>query len=179
MNTLKATHLYEYRIRRAFLRFWGTILLIFAGVHLHSQATWTGESPGRGNDWMDPKNWEQSRLPDALDKVIIPYRPGKNNKPVLLRNQSLQIAALELQSGSRLEISKDSKLIIDGSEIYDYGILLLGGTLYNEGEITIVNAALASIEKLNGVLINKGKIRIELAGDLLDKTGAGQAKNHD
>lgn len=179
MNGRKATHLYKYRIRRDFLRFWGTILLIFAGVQLHSQAIWTGASPGRGNEWMDPKNWEHNRPPDPWDKVIFPYRPGKSNKSVVLRNQTLRVAALELQSGSSLEIAKDSKLIIDGSEIYDYGILLLGGTLLNEGEIIIVNAALASVEKLNGILVNKGKIRIELTGDLLEKTGAGQVKNYD
>ncbi len=145
---------------------------------LQGQSIWSGKGIGKQNDWMDTRNWEQHRLPDTWDKVILPYRPGNLNEPVFIRNRSIKIAALEMQSGSRLEISKGSQLIIDGSDIYDYGILLLGGTLVNEGEIIIINAALSSVEKLNGVLINRGVIRVQLAGELLEKTGASQTNHY-
>ena len=154
------------------------MLSFFFAGKVDAQVLWTGKAPGKGSEWMDPRNWEQNRLPDTWDKVILPYRAGQPVTTVVLSRGNIRIASLEIQSGNRLEIGKGSQLVIDGSDTYDYGILLLGGTLLNEGEIVIINAGLASIEKLNGVLLNQGVIRVELSGEMLEQTGAGQVKNH-
>ena len=162
----------------AVFRLFFCILLFFPLEKGTAQAVWSGKAPGKASEWMEPRNWVQNRLPDTWDKVVLPYRTGQSGTPVVLRGTSIRIASLELQSGSRLEITKGTQLIIDGSDTYDYGILLLGGTLSNDGEIVIVNAGLASIEKLNGLLINNGTIRVELSGDLLEQTGGGQVKRY-
>ena len=154
------------------------VLPLFLSGELAGQVVWSGKAPGKAGEWMEPRNWVQNRLPDIWDKVVLPYRTGQSGTAVVLRGTSIRIASLELQSGSRLEITKGTQLIIDGSDTYDYGILLLGGILTNDGEIIIVNAGLASIEKLNGLLINNGTIRVELSGDLLEQTGGGQVKRY-
>ncbi|MCB0556556.1 MAG: hypothetical protein KDD02_23630 [Phaeodactylibacter sp.] len=132
-------------------------IFLIAGLATFAQSVWVGGAPGRTNDWMEPRNWQDQRVPGWEDNVMIPhlwhdYYP-EVNRPVPA------IAHLEVEGGARLSITEKGYLPIDGGNTHNSGILLIG-TIQNRGVVSIINTAEAPIDGQAGQLASQGDGRL-------------------
>jgi len=101
-------------------------------------AFWEGGTPGKENVWNESRNWSNNMVPDENTVVYITSKnTGHDMFPVITHD--VEVLGIELHQGSRLEISGDAKLLIDGTNSYTEGIKLFGGKLINNGSISLIN----------------------------------------
>ena len=62
------------------------------------------------------------------------------------------IAAIEIQSGTELNIESTGQLIIDGGLTYSEGITIYGGKIRSEGEIILKNIDERFIHKSEAIV---------------------------
>ena len=99
-------------------------------------ATWIGGTPGNETNWNEPRNWSNYQMPDEDTHIIIkPLNTGHFAQPVI--SQPSEVASIVLYAGASLTIKHQGEVRIDGSQTYTQGILNYGGTLINEGLITL------------------------------------------
>ena len=108
-----------------------------------AQSVWVGGTPGRASDWMEPRNWQDQQVPGWEDNVVIPHL-WHDNYPEIGRVVPA-IAHLEVEVGARLSITPKGYLPINGGSTSNCGILLIG-TIHNQGVVSIINTAEASID---------------------------------
>ncbi len=117
---------------------------IVAFVIIHStavaQIVWRGGTPGQEEAWSNPRNWDQHRVPDADDIVIIPNTETRGGFYPVIDGQAGPIYYLEIQGGAKLTVTPYGSLAIDGAGKYEDAILLVGA-LENHGEIRVANTA--------------------------------------
>ena len=114
------------------------IFSLFAPFILTAQTTitWKGGTPGKETVWNEARNWDQHRLPNENDRVIIrTENNGHFAQPIL--NESAKVAWIEIYAGSSLTIAENSTLIIDGQYTHSEGISIFGGSLNVKGRIQI------------------------------------------
>ena len=96
--------------------------------------TWTGNANAA---WNDAGNWTPSRVPTAVDNVIIPA--GRPNQPTVSGSQ--QANALTLASGAVLTTADGSSLALNGN-LVNYGGTLTGA---GSGEVRFVGTSAQTI----------------------------------
>lgn len=114
------------------------------------QITWKGGAPGKTNDWNEPRNWEGGQVPGADDRVLIPFASGGDaSHPIIASN--VQVAEIEIQSGTTLTIAANGALTIDGEYTYSRGLRILGGNLIAKGDIVFRNVDEVSLAQLEAI----------------------------
>lgn len=120
---------------------------------------WRGGAQGAENEWNEPMNWYNRRVPGWFDEAIISgeYTPG-GYFPVI--NEFVNdIAHLILKFGGRIVIEKHGKLSVDGLKKKGLGIIN-AGEIYIEGELTIQRTKRACI-KNQGYIMNTGSLAVD------------------
>ena len=127
---------------------------------LHAQNIWRGGTPGAETEWANPRNWSMNQVPDWTDfAVIIPDVSSRSRFFPVIRNRIPEISYLVIEAGARLTVEATGVLTINGEHTYNHGILNTGH-LYNSGQMTIVNTALAPLDDSSNTIHNTGKMDI-------------------
>ena len=114
------------------------LLLLTATAFSQKTSEWIGGTPGRENAWEEPRNWHNGHVPDAFSYVVIEAKnSGHHAMPIL--GTSTSVAQVVLRNGAELKITPSGSLEIDGTDTYSYGIVLHGGKVFNEGNVTLYN----------------------------------------
>ncbi|HSF88979.1 MAG TPA: hypothetical protein VLA46_06140 [Saprospiraceae bacterium] len=84
--------------------------------------TWKGGTPGMENDWSCPQNWSSASLPNEFSDVIIPDVSSSTFAPPCIKEGSIEINSLRLQSNASLTIAYNASLtvirFIEGLDLY-------------------------------------------------------------
>jgi hypothetical protein len=102
---------------------------------------WTGCSGN--NQWNDPLNWNQNRIPLASDSVIIPGIISGPLYPTL--SGSIQVHTLVVEEGSTLELASMSELTVHSGPTASIAGIIIHGTLISHGDLNINNAISAGV----------------------------------
>lgn len=114
--------------------------LISSSLHAETN-TWKGGTPGDETNWMNPRNWCANTVPTEISDVVIPNISTTGSHYPIVKSKVEPIGSLLISGGAKLFIEESGLLIVDGREVYNYGILNLGYILIN-GEVFIENCAL-------------------------------------
>ena len=139
-----------------------TLLLtsLFLTLALPAQNIWKGGTPGSETDWNQPKNWSQNHIPDWTDDaVVIPNVMYQSGVFPVISSKVPDIAYLSIEGGAHLTIESTGALIIDGKENYNHGVLNIG-QIYNSGQLTIMNTALAAFSNSKKNIHNDGELQV-------------------
>lgn len=120
---------------------------------------WRGGTKGDENNWNEPMNWYNRRVPGWFDTAIISGKQTFLNCYPIINEFANDIAQLILEPGGRLVISEHGKLSIDGLAKKGLGIVN-EGELYIEGELSIHRTTKASIQN-GGTILNSGSFAID------------------
>ncbi len=133
-----------------------TILLCFVANAIIAQNSWIGGTPGAESEWSNPKNWSENKVPDWSDEsVIISDVSTQSGFFPIISNEVAEIPHLRLEGNSTLTIAKNGKLIINGSDTYNFGILNVGSVI-NYGYVSIQNTGLSPLENNAKNIENRG-----------------------
>lgn len=121
-----------------------------------AQNSWIGGTPGSETEWSNPKNWSENRVPDWSDEsvIIADIRTQSGFFPTISKEVN-EIGHLRLEGGAILTIGVNGKLIINGSDTYNFGILNIG-SIINYGFVSIKNTGLTPLENIDKNIENKG-----------------------
>ncbi|TDB67571.1 T9SS type A sorting domain-containing protein [Arundinibacter roseus] len=129
-------------------------------VSLKTQAqtplkSWTGVV---STDWNDANNWDPVGVPTSDYAIIIPAAP--TNQPTLNTLATLRYISLN----GILTIGETGSLILTGDLVAGYAIALQSGTLINNGNLFVENAAIGVAIFLFGdsQIINNGTMTSEI-----------------
>ncbi|MCB9286171.1 MAG: hypothetical protein H6560_02560 [Lewinellaceae bacterium] len=111
-------------------------VIMAANSTLVAQNVWRGGTPGQEQEWNNPRNWSQNRVPDIDDIVLIPNTESRGGFYPVISKDAGPIYYLEVQGGATLSVTTNGKLMIDGVGKYEDAILLIG-TIENKGEIRV------------------------------------------
>lgn len=125
-----------------------------------AQNSWIGGTPGAETEWNNPKNWSENRVPDWRDDIVIIQNVSSQSGHFpKVTKIAPEINHLKLEGGATLTVEKKGKLVVNGANTYNYGILNVG-TLINYGFVSIENTALPPLENLENNIINRGAIAL-------------------
>ena len=132
---------------------------LFLNVNaLNAQNSWIGGTPGAEHEWNNARNWSENKIPDLWDDmVIISDVSSQSGFYPIITKEVQPIAHLRLEGGAEVTILKEGKLIIDGSNTFNYGIYNVGN-LINQGMVTIGNTGLSPFENAKQNIDNHGTI---------------------
>ena len=135
--------------------------ILFTSINpLNAQNFWIGGSPGAEQEWNNSKNWSENKIPDLWDDtVVIPDVTSQSGYFPIIKNKAKPIAHLRIESGANVTILKKGKLIIDGSNTFNYGIFNVGN-LVNQGMVSIGNTAMTPFENVKQNISNQGIIAV-------------------
>ncbi|MDB4286059.1 hypothetical protein N9933_02035, partial [bacterium] len=98
--------------------------------------------------------------PDEDAHVVIKVlHTGHYAQPVI--NESVEVASIEIQAGATLTIEENGEVLIDGEYTYTQGIVNNGGSLINQGQISLLNVEDFSSENFQITLKGKGLVTID------------------
>ena len=140
-----------------FIAVFGIILATHAT--LSAQNVWKGGTPGQEQEWNNPKNWSQNRIPGIDDMVLIPNTESRGGFYPVVNGEAGPIYYLEVQGGATLSINQNGRLTIDGMGKYEDAILLIG-TIVNHGEIQISADKGQMVAGHPESLLNAGQISV-------------------
>lgn len=103
--------------------------------------TWKGGTPGDETNWTNPKNWKSNSVPTEISDVVIPNTSTFGNHYPVINSRVQPIGSLLISGGAELHVTETGLLIVDGTGVYNYGVLNLGSITIN-GEVFIENSAL-------------------------------------
>ena len=138
-----------------FIAVFGIILTTHAT--LSAQNVWKGGTPGQEQEWNNPKNWSQNRIPGIDDMVLIPNTESRGGFYPVVNGEAGPIYYLEVQGGATLSVTQNGRLTIDGVGKYEDAILLIG-TIVNHGEIQMSAEKGQTVAGHPESLLNEGKI---------------------
>ena len=120
---------------------------------------WRGGTPGVENEWNEPMNWYNRRVPGWFDEAIISREYTQDGFFPIIYEFVNDIAQLTLEEGGRIVIEKQGRFNIDGLKKKGLGIIN-SGEIYIEGELTILRTNQACI-KNQGYILNTGSLAID------------------
>lgn len=120
---------------------------------------WRGGTNGDENNWNEPMNWYNRRVPGWFDVAVVAGNATRWNCYPVINEFANDIAQLIIEPGGRLVIAEHGKLSIDGLSKKGLGIIN-EGEIYIEGELSIHRTLMASI-KNGGVILNSGSFAID------------------
>ena len=135
------------------------VLVLFSAMTGQAQVVWQGGAPGQETDWNQPMNWSAHYVPDMDDAVIIPDRSTHGNFYPVIDTETSPIASLVVEGQATLTIAPTGKLLVDGSDTYNDGILLIG-YLVNEGALVIKDVALSAVAGYPEHLQSSGEMMV-------------------
>lgn len=145
------------------------ILLGLAGMQAQNSSAmigegntviWKGGTPGRETSWNEPRNWSTYQVPDESSQVIIKaLHTGHHAQPVI--NDEIEVASIEVQTGGSLTITKTGKIVIDGVYQYTQGIINRGGSIVNEGQISLIHVDGFQLQNCQITHSGNGKIILD------------------
>lgn len=131
-------------------------LLLISSFTLSAQNSWKGGTLGAEQEWNNPKNWSENRVPDWRDEtVIIQDVSSRSGYFPTVSTVVPEIGHLRLEGGATLMVANNGKLIVNGETTFNYGILN-AGKLVNYGFVSIENTAMNPLENPRNNIINKG-----------------------
>jgi len=126
-------------------------LTLFTSIASHA-ITWTG---ALNSAWGNQHNWDENRVPNANDDVVI---PNTANNPVIFFGANVK--SVYLESGARLTLLPAQKLTVKGGGAF--GIKNYG-EFFNSGVITIGAEDVVSGIENYGYFLNKNTTVINRA----------------
>jgi hypothetical protein len=120
---------------------------------------WRGGTNGDENEWNQPMNWYNRRVPGWFDVVVIAGAFTRWNCYPVINEFANDIAQLIIEPGGRLVISEHGKLSIDGLAKKGLGIVN-EGEIYIEGELSVHRTTMASVRNI-GTILNSGSFAID------------------
>lgn len=127
------------------------LVLILSTTWTNCQAIWVGGTIGQETNWNEPNNWDKHRLPNAMDDVLIPAQEYDNMYYPTLQRSVVKIGRLTIQKGASCRIDDNACLMIDGSFMYDHGVVNLG--LFEVyGNLSIKNVGVMPISNDGGII---------------------------
>lgn len=132
------------------------LISLFTPLFLSAQTTisWKGGTPGKESAWNEARNWDQNRLPNENDHVIIrPENNGHFAQPII--DSEIHVAWVEIHVGSSLSVTKNGKLLVDGEHTYSEGISIYGGDLASDGEIILKDINVEFIAAMQPVCLSQ------------------------
>ena len=120
---------------------------------------WRGGVRGAENEWNEPMNWHNRRIPGWFDTAIISGEYAQDGFFPIINEFINDIAQLIIETGGRIAIEKQGKFNIDGLNKKDVGIINMG-EIYIEGELTILRTKNSCIKNL-GYIINSGSLAVD------------------
>ncbi len=133
-----------------------TFMLCFVANIAIAQNSWIGGTPGAENEWSNPKNWSENRVPDWRDEsVIISDVSSQSGFFPIISKEVEEIPHLRLEGSTTLTISKNGRLVINGADTYNFGILNIGRVI-NYGYISIQDTGLSPLENREKNIENRG-----------------------
>ena len=122
--------------------------------------SWIGGTPGKENQWDEPRNWENNEVPDENTHVIITSKnTGHMSQPMI--DGQVEVGSIKVYSGASLTIGHEGELIIDGEYVYSEGLVNLGGVIKNDGMISLSNIEDLTTEKLFTLLEGNGNLEFD------------------
>ena len=143
-------------------------LIMFASVPLVSQnvVEWKGGTPGFESDWNTASNWNSNRVPDENTRVLIKgQNTGHNAMPIVAKD--VVVASIELEQGAVLTVNAEGSVLVDGSEIFSFGIVCRNSQVVNNGRIVLKNIEYLKADQFLQYTHGDGLVYME--DHLLDK----------
>ena len=135
------------------------VMIVLTAVSLNAQNVWRGGAPGQEQEWSNPRNWSQNRLPDSDDMVLIPNTESTGGFYPVIKDDIGAIYYLEVQGGASLLVEPEGQLSINGTGKYEDAILLIG-SLKNQGEIRIISDSGPTVAGHPQELLNEGGVQV-------------------
>lgn len=117
---------------------------------------WRGGARGAQQDWNDPRNWCNNRVPGWFDTAVISPKYTEQGFFPVIGEFSNDISQLSIEPDACLCISPKGRLCIDSMKKHIFGIIN-DGELSIEGELTILRTNAACIRN-SGYIINTGSL---------------------
>lgn len=134
------------KLIKSFSVFFATFLILNT---VSAQNYWRGGFPGNEKDWNTAQNWNQNKVPDWTQNVIIPDVSAQSGYFPVINELVNPIPHLEIQGNALLTILDSGKLVIDGKTTFNSGLVMVGDILA-KGDIEILNTALVAIDRQGG-----------------------------
>ena len=77
--------------------------------------TWLGGTPGNETSWEEPKNWSTHHVPNEFSDVYIPDVSTSSFSNPTIKNGTIELNTLQIESTAKLTIQKMAKLIVYGN----------------------------------------------------------------
>jgi hypothetical protein len=136
------------------------LTLVSTTLFAQNTVTWKGGTPGKETQWNESKNWSDNQVPDENTNVIIKFmNTGHFAQPVV--EESVEVGSIELHAGANLTITESGEVLVDGSDFYTIGIVSFGGTLINQGVISLINIDNFSEEKFREIHSGNGTVLLD------------------
>jgi hypothetical protein len=120
---------------------------------------WQGGAAGAGQDWNEPLNWANRKVPGWFDTVVIDRDYVRSDQFPLIDEFASDVAQVILHSGTTLHIGPQGKICIDGLNRYPCGIIN-HGDLVIDGELTVLRTTSVAIRNLH-YLLNNGSLAVD------------------
>jgi hypothetical protein len=121
-------------------------------VYVGTPGLWEGGAAGAANDWNNPNNWDDGRVPLASQSVVIP--DGAVSYPILAGTISIQ--NVEIRDGGNINIPAGATYNISGNLTVGQGssgtLTVNGGTCNVAGTVSTLTGG--KIEVKNGGVMN-------------------------
>ena len=129
-------------------------------VYSQNTVEWKGGTPGKMSEWNEAGNWSTNRVPNEFSNVLIKSNNnGHDAQPVL--DSKVEVASITLINGAKLIVNSGGEIIIDGRNVYSFGLLNYGGMIKNYGKIKLyqLEKSLNSFSVFD--IIGNGRIYID------------------
>jgi hypothetical protein len=120
---------------------------------------WCGGTEGVENEWNEPQNWYNRRIPGWFDEVIISGEHTLLSYFPIISDFVTDVAMIKVLPGGQLFISRHGKLSIDGLHKKPIGLQNYG-RVQVEGELTIHRMNKTNIFN-RGFIRNNGSIALD------------------
>lgn len=130
-------------------------LWLLAPTLLYTQQTitWKGGTPGKETVWNEARNWDQHRLPNENDRVIIKLENNGHFAQPVIKGKA-HVAWTEIYVGSSLYVDKTGTLLVDGEHADSEGISIYGGELVSDGKIILKDIDVEFIAAMQPICLN-------------------------